>query len=165
MVQINISLSKSHEAKVKAAKKKGNPVVIRVSHQQLVNGGPHKIDLSPEQFKKVSSAIRSKNKRGVQLTLSNQQIGGLFPLLALAMPAIIAGSKAAALGAAGAAGAATVDAIVGKGHCMEGDGMRPLGSGMRPLGSGMRPLGSGIVPLGAKRGRGVGKKKTSRKKK
>ena len=151
MVQINISLSKSHEAKVKAAKKKGIPVILRVSHQQLVNGGPHKIDLSQEQFKKVSSAIRSKNKRGVQLTLSNQQVGGLFPLLALAMPAIIAGSKAAALGAAGAAGAAAVDAIAGK--------------GMRPLGSGMRPLGSGLVPLGSKRGRGVGKKKTTRKKK
>ncbi len=160
MVQINISLSKSHEAKVKAAKKKGNPVVIRVSHQQLVNGGNHKLDLSPEQFKKVSSAIRSKNKRGVQLTLSSQQVGGLFPLLALALPGIIAAGKAAAgaaaLGAAGAAGAAATDAILGKGHC---------GSGMRPLGSGMRPLGSGLVPLGSKRGRGVGKKKTTRKKK
>jgi len=44
--------------------------------------------------------------------LRRRQKGGLFPLLALAIPALIAAGKAAAVGAAGAAGAAAVKGIV-----------------------------------------------------
>ena len=47
---------------------------------------------------------RSRRRRGgVTRKSRRRQTGGVFPLLALAMPAIIAASKAAALGSVGAA--------------------------------------------------------------
>ena len=48
--------------------------------------------------------VVKKRRRGrKRVTKRHNQYGGVFPLLALAMPAIIAASKAAALGGVGAA--------------------------------------------------------------
>ena len=48
--------------------------------------------------------VVKKRRRGrKRATKRHNQHGGVFPLLALAMPAIIAASKAAALGGVGAA--------------------------------------------------------------
>ena len=45
---------------------------------------------------------RRRRRGGVRKTKRRQQ-GGIFPLMALALPAIVAASKAAAMGSVGAA--------------------------------------------------------------
>ena len=52
---------------------------------------------------KVTRRKRGPRKGRKRTTRRDNQHGGVFPLLALAMPAIIAASKAAALGGVGAA--------------------------------------------------------------
>ena len=52
--------------------------------------------------------------RGKRRQRGRGQKGGIFPLLALAIPALIAAGKAAAIGGISAAGGAAVNAIANK---------------------------------------------------
>jgi hypothetical protein len=138
-VKVKLMLTKPQASKLKSANKKGVSTSIRLSNEQLFNDAGVDVELSPEQFKKVLSASKSKAKRGVQLQFSPNQVGGLLPLLAgILGPMLISGIS---------------NAVQGKSFF--GEGMQPMGSGMKTLGSGMQPLGSRSGPMS---GRGRKKK-------
>lgn len=178
-VKVKLLLTKPQSSKLKSAHKNGRVASIRLAHEQLFNEQGVDVELTPDQFKKVLSASRSKAHRGVTLEFNPNQIGGFLPLLlsTLAGPLI----------------SGIVNATQGKSFF--GDGMRPLGSGLvkaprvrkqkagflppnaldmfnnlisgknvftgQGTGSGMSTLGSGMAPLGSRSsmsGRGRKKK-------
>ena len=126
-----MDMSKQQLSKLKSAKKNSKAVAIRFSNSQIFKDSGHEIEVSPEQYKKLLSASKSKAKRGCVLSFSVNQVqsGGFLNLLlgALAGP-LISGIS---------------NAIQGK----------------RFFGDGIVPLGGGLVPLGGSRQRGSGKKK------
>ncbi len=126
-----MDMSKQQLSKLKNAKKHNKSASIRFSNEQIFKESGHEIEISPEQYKKLLSASKSKSKRGSVLSFSTSQIqsGGFLPMLlsALAGP-LISGIS---------------NAIQGK----------------RFFGDGLVPLGGGLVPLGGSRQRGSGKKK------
>lgn len=139
-VKVKLMLTKPQASKLKSAHKKGESTSIRLANDQLFNDAGVDVELSPEQFKKVLSASKSKAKRGVQLEFSPNQVGGFLPMLLGALaPTLISG---------------IANAVAGK-NFFTGEGMQPMGSGMKPLGSGMQPLGSRSGPMS---GRGRKKK-------
>ena len=126
-----MDMSKQQLSKLKSAKKNNKSASIRFSNEQIFKESGHEIEISPEQYKKLLSASKSKNKRGCVLSFSASQVqsGGFLPMLlsALAGP-LISGIS---------------NAIQGK----------------RFFGDGLVPLGNGLIPLGGSRQRGSGKKK------
>ncbi len=126
-----MDMSKQQLSKLKSAKKNNKPASIRFSNEQIFKESGHEIEISPEQYKKLLSASKSKSKRGCVLSFSASQVqsGGFLPMIlsALAGP-LISGIS---------------NAIQGK----------------RFFGDGLVPLGGGLVPLGGSRQRGSGKKK------
>ena len=126
-----MDMSKQQLSKLKSAKKNNKSASIRFSNEQIFKESGHEIEISPEQYKKLLSASKSKSKRGCVLSFSASQVqsGGFLPMLlsALAGP-LISGIS---------------NAIQGK----------------RFFGDGLVPLGNGLVPLGGSRQRGSGKKK------
>ena len=126
-----MDMSKQQISKLKSAKKNNKSASIRFSNEQIFKESGHEIEISPEQYKKLLSASKSKSKRGCVLSFSASQVqsGGFLPMLlsALAGP-LISGIS---------------NAIQGK----------------RFFGDGLVPLGGGLVPLGGSRQRGSGKKK------
>ena len=131
-IKVKLDLSKQQLSKLKSANKKNNKSAsIRFSNEQIFKESGHEIEISPEQYKKLLSASKSKSKRGCVLSFSASQVqsGGFLPMLlsALAGP-LISGIS---------------NAIQGK----------------RFFGDGLVPLGNGLIPLGGSRQRGSGKKK------
>jgi len=126
-----MDMSKQQLSKLKSAKKNNKSASIRFSNEQIFKESGHEIEISPEQYKKLLSASKSKAKRGCVLSFSASQVqsGGFLPMIlsALAGP-LISGIS---------------NAIQGK----------------RFFGDGIVPLGNGLVPLGGSRQRGSGKKK------
>lgn len=107
-VKMKIALTKEQSAKLRRAAKNGKPATIRLSNDQLFNESGVDVELSEEQYKKALSASRSKAKRGVQLTFSQEQIGGfigaiLGTIARVAARAAPAAAKAAAVAARTAA--------------------------------------------------------------
>jgi hypothetical protein len=131
-IKVKMDMSKQQLSKLKSAKKNNKSASIRFSNEQIFKESGHEIEISPEQYKKLLSASKSKSKRGCVLSFSASQVqsGGFLPMLlsALAGP-LISGIS---------------NAIQGK---------RFFGDGLVPLG------GGGLVPLGGSRQRGSGKKK------
>ncbi len=125
-----MDMSKQQLSKLKSAKKNNKSASIRFSNEQIFKESGHEIEISPEQYKRLLSASKSKNKRGCVLSFSASQVqsGGFLPMLlsALAGP-LISGIS---------------NAIQGK----------------RFFGDGLVPFGGGLIPLGGKQ-RGSGKKK------
>jgi hypothetical protein len=130
-IKVKMDMSKQQLSKLKSAKKNNKPASIRFSNEQIFKESGHEIEISPEQYKKLLSASKSKSKRGCVLSFSASQVqsGGFLPMIlsALAGP-LISGIS---------------NAIQGK----------------RFFGDGLVPLGGGLVPLGGSRQRGSGKKK------
>ena len=130
-IKVKLDMSKQQLSKLKSAKKNNKAVAIRFSNNQIFKESGHEIEVSPEQYKKLLSASKSKAKRGCVLSFTQSQVqsGGFLPMIlsALAGP-LISGIS---------------NAIQGK----------------RFFGDGLVPLGSGLVPLGGSRQRGSGKKK------
>ena len=126
-----MDMSKQQLAKLRSAKKNNKSASIRFSNEQIFKESGHEIEISPEQYKKLLSASKSKSKRGCVLSFSASQVqsGGFLPMIlsALAGP-LISGIS---------------NAIQGK----------------RFFGDGLVPLGNGLIPLGGSRQRGSGKKK------
>lgn len=88
-VKVKIDLSPEQAKKLKRAHKKGVDATIRLAHNQLFAENGVDVELTAEQYKKVLSAYRSvKNPRGVQLTFSHGQVGGLLPFLIPLLAAI-----------------------------------------------------------------------------
>jgi hypothetical protein len=130
-IKVKMDMSKQQLAKLRSAKKNNKSASIRFSNEQIFKESGHEIEISPEQYKKLLSASKSKAKRGCVLSFSASQVqsGGFLPMIlsALAGP-LISGIS---------------NAIQGK----------------RFFGDGLVPLGGGLVPLGGSRQRGSGKKK------
>jgi hypothetical protein len=130
-IKVKMDMSKQQLAKLRSAKKNNKSASIRFSNEQIFKESGHEIEISQEQYKKLLSASKSKNKRGCVLSFSASQVqsGGFLPMLlsALAGP-LISGIS---------------NAIQGK----------------RFFGDGLVPLGNGLIPLGGSRQRGSGKKK------
>jgi hypothetical protein len=88
-VKVKIDLSPEQAKKLKRGHKKGVDVSIRLAHNQLFAENGVDVELTGEQYKKVLSAYRSvKNPRGVQLTFSHGQVGGILPFLIPLLAAI-----------------------------------------------------------------------------
>ena len=88
-VKVKIDLSPEQAKKLKRAHKKGVDATIRLAHNQLFAENGVDVELTAEQYKKVLSAYRSvKNPRGVQLTFSHGQVGGILPFLIPLLAAI-----------------------------------------------------------------------------
>jgi len=118
-VKIKIGLSKQQISKLKAGHKKGKDVSLRLSHTQLKQDS-NEVELTHEQYKKVVSALKSKNHRGVSLTFSHKQVGGFLGTLAgIVAPMLVNG---------------IVNATQGK-NFFTGNGLVQPGGGMVPLGS------------------------------
>ena len=127
-----MDMSKQQLSKLKSAKKNNKSASIRFSNEQIFKESGHEIEISPEQYKKLLSASKSKSKRGCVLSFSTSQIqsGGFLGLLASLLPTLISG----------------VSNLANHKNFFTGDGLVPLGGG-------------GLVPLGGSRQRGSGKKK------
>lgn len=107
-VKVKIALTNEQSVKIRRAGKGGRSATIRLSNDQLFNESGVDVELSPEQYKRVLSAHRSSAKRGVQLTFSQEQIGGFLGALLgtvarVAARAAPAAAKAAAVAAKTAA--------------------------------------------------------------
>lgn len=82
---MNCSLTSGQRAKIRAAYKQGNGVIIQLSKEQLLqNSGKDRISLTQEQYKEITKS-RVKGK-GCRLVLSNSQLqqnykGGFLPLI------------------------------------------------------------------------------------
>ncbi len=130
-IKVHMDMSKQQLAKLRSAKKNNKSASIRFSNEQIFKESGHEIEISPEQYKRLLSASKSKSKRGCVLSFSASQVqsGGFLPMLlsALAGP-LISGIS---------------NAIQGK----------------RFFGDGLVPLRNGLIPLGGSRQRGSGKKK------
>ena len=130
-IKVKLDLSKQQLSKLRSAKKHSKAVSIRFSNDQIFKESGHEIEVSPEQYKKLLSASKSKAKRGCVLSFSTSQVqsGGFLGLLASLLPTLISG----------------VSNIANHKNFFTGDGLVPLGNG--------------LVPLGGSRQRGSGKKK------
>ena len=126
-----MDMSKQQLAKLRSAKKNNKSASIRFSNEQIFKESGHEIEISPEQYKKLLSASKSKSKRGCVLSFSASQVqsGGFLGLLASLLPTLISG----------------VSNIANHKNFFTGDGLVPFGNG--------------LVPLGGSRQRGSGKKK------
>jgi hypothetical protein len=134
-IKVKLDMSKQQLSKLKSAKKNSKAVSIRFSNSQIFKESGHEIEVSPEQYKKLLSASKSKAKRGCVLSFSASQVqsGGFLGLLASLLPTLISG----------------VSNIANHKNFFTGDGLVPFGGG--------------IVPLGGSRQRGSGKKSTKKK--
>ena len=130
-IKVKLDLSKQQLSKLRSAKKHSKAVSIRFSNDQIFKESGHEIEVSPEQYKKLLSASKSKAKRGCVLSFSANQVqsGGFLGLLASLLPTLISG----------------VSNLANHKNFFTGDGLVPLGGG--------------LVPLGGSRQRGSGKKK------
>jgi hypothetical protein len=130
-IKVKMDMSKQQLAKLRSAKKNNKSASIRFSNEQIFKESGHEIEISPEQYKKLLSASKSKAKRGCVLSFSASQVqsGGFLGLLASLLPTLISG----------------VSNIANHKNFFTGDGLVPLGNG--------------LVPLGGSRQRGSGKKK------
>ncbi|GBN77988.1 hypothetical protein AVEN_7240-1 [Araneus ventricosus] len=120
-VKTKIHLSDHQIAKLKSAHKKGEEVSLQIDKTKAPN---YDMYLTPTQLTQIG--------KGKRITISKTQLkktGGFLPFLAPFIPALIAGAKALALGAAsGAAGwgaKKALDKISGSG-CEK----KPLGKGV-----------------------------------
>ena len=130
-IKVKLDMSKQQLSKLKSAKKNSKAVAIRFSNSQIFKESGHEIEVSPEQYKKLLSASKSKAKRGCVLSFTQSQVqsGGFLGLLASLLPTLISG----------------VSNLANHKNFFTGDGLVPLGGG--------------LVPLGGSRQRGSGKKK------
>ena len=123
-LKVKIGLNDYQIKKLKRAFKKNEDVNLKFSNKQLQED-TYEIAVNVGQIKKIMSAIKSKNKRGVVLKLSNKQIGGFLPLLLASLPSLATVLGAAGTGAAsGAAAWGTKKAL----DAISGDGLIPIGS-------------------------------------
>ena len=125
-------MSKQQLSKLKSAKKNSKSVSIRFSNDQIFKKSGHEIEVSPEQYKKLLSASKSKAKRGCVLSWSANQVqsGGFLGLLASLLPTLISGVS---------------NLANHKNFFTGGDGMVPLGGGLVPLGGTQRGTGKKVT--------------------
>ena len=83
-IKVKMDMSKQQLAKLRSAKKNNKSASIRFSNEQIFKESGHEIEISPEQYKKLLSASKSKAKRGCVLSFSASQVqsGGFLGLLA-----------------------------------------------------------------------------------
>ena len=116
-VKIMLGLTEQQIKKLKASHKKGKDVSLRLSHNQLKDNS-YEVQLTYEQYKKVVSALKSKD-RGVSLKFSHKQVGGFLGTLAsLVGPYLVNGLVNASQGK---------NFFTGKGLVQPGNGMVPIG--------------------------------------
>jgi hypothetical protein len=131
-IKVKLDMSKQQLSKLKSAKKNSKAVAIRFSNSQIFKESGHEIEVSPEQYKKLLSASRSKAKRGCVLSFSASQVqsGGFLPMLlsALAGP-LISG----------------ISNLANHKNFFSGDGLVPFGGGLVPLGSTQRGTGKKVT--------------------
>ena len=127
-IKVKLDMSKQQLSKLKSAKKNSKAVAIRFSNSQIFKESGHEIEVSPEQYKKLLSASKSKAKRGCVLSFSASQVqsGGFLGLLASLLPTLISGVS---------------NLANHKNFFTGGDGLVNLGGGLVPLGT--RQRGSG----------------------
>ena len=73
-IKVKLDLSKQQLSKLRSAKKHSKAVSIRFSNDQIFKESGHEIEVSPEQYKKLLSASKSKAKRGCVLSFSTSQV-------------------------------------------------------------------------------------------
>jgi len=114
-VKVKLGMSKQQLAKLRSAKKNNRAVSIRFSNDQIFSQNGVEVEESPEQYKKLLSASKSKAKRGATLSFSASQVqsGGFLPMLLGALaPTLISG---------------IANAVGGK-NFFTGEGIVPLGN-------------------------------------
>lgn len=182
-VKVKIALTNEQSVKIRRAGKGGRSATIRLSNAQLFNESGVDVELSPSQYKRVLSAHRSAAKRGVQLTFTQEQIGGFIGALlgTIAKAAAVAAKTAAkvapkvvstasklapqiakaapsvakniAQGALIAAGGEAVSAIANK---IASDKMAAQQAQLEQQEQPTEEQkASGLVPLGSRRGKGL----------
>ena len=131
-IKVKLAMSKQQLSKLKSAKKNSKSVSIRFSNDQIFKESGHEIEVSPEQYKKLLSASKSKAKRGCILSWSANQVqsGGFLGLLASLLPTLISGVS---------------NLANHKNFFTGGDGMVPLGGGLIPLGGTQRGTGKKVT--------------------
>jgi hypothetical protein len=107
-VKVKLDFTPEQAAKLRRAHKANRPVSIRLAHHQLFSNNGTDVELTHEKYKKVLSAYKSKNQRGVQITFESHQIGGFLFLLPLLAKAAILAAKVAPIAAKAGAVAAKV---------------------------------------------------------
>lgn len=121
-VKVKLDFTEDQAAKLRRAHKANRPVSIRLAHHQLFSNNGVDVELTHEKYKKVLSAYKSKNQRGVQITFESHQIGGFLPFL-IPLLATLGGvaarvapmvARAAAVGARVASTAAKVAPQIAK---------------------------------------------------
>ena len=121
-VKVKLDFTPDQAAKLRRAHKANRPVSIRLAHHQLFSNNGVDVELTHEKYKKVLSAYKSKNQRGVQITFESHQVGGFLPFL-LPLLATLGGiaarvapiaARAAAVGARVASTAAKVAPQIAK---------------------------------------------------
>ena len=98
-VKVKILFTKNQASKLKSAHKNGKSVAIRLSNEQLFHSKGVDVSVSQDIYKKMLSASKSKGKRGIQVVLNHNMIGGFLPLLLAALaPTLISGAINASQG-------------------------------------------------------------------
>jgi hypothetical protein len=80
-VKVKLDFTKEQAAKLRRAHKANRPVSIRLAHHQLFSNNGVDVELTHEKYRRVISAYKSKNQRGVQITFESHQVGGILPFL------------------------------------------------------------------------------------
>jgi hypothetical protein len=93
-VKVKLGMSKQQLAKLRSAKKNNRAVSIRFSNDQIFSQSGVEVEVSPEQYKKLLSASKSKAKRGATISFSASQVqsGGFLPMLLGALAGPLLGS-------------------------------------------------------------------------
>lgn len=118
-IKARVHLSDHQIAKLKSAYQKGEEVTLQIDRTKPANYDMH---LTQTQLAQIT--------KGKRITVSKSQLkktGGFLPFLAPLIPALIAGAKALALGAAsGAAGYGAKKAL----EKIAGSGLKKRGKGV-----------------------------------
>lgn len=146
-VKVKILFSDNQMKKLRTHSKKSKPFSVRLSNDQIFHKDGAEIEVTNEQYKKMTSAKNSKAKRGYVITFDGKQSGGLI----FTIPALIAGLTATATAAAPVVATSALGATAAFGTTKA---LEAIGGS----------IGTGLVPLGNKRkGRGMSKKKKPKK--